>query len=191
MGNITMKNILLKISAALLFFGCAIQSAAKEPLKFDEAFKIVVSHNDSGVSINLETAPQHYLYKEKTFIKVNDKPISDLEWTGTQKKEDMNYGLSSVVLGQGNIKFIPSETGLLNISITTQGCSKEGLCYIPQTKLFTIDGYAGAKKNKSRKELTKEELMPAFIGVLIIFILLILGVKPAPKNTQKPTEEKD
>lgn len=113
-------------------------------LKPDEAFKLNLQrHGDRSLTVTLEAAPHHYLYRDHITIDVNNKLgaiAAKLELPKGEMKADPNFGNIEIfhnrVQGQVTFDTDASKLSDAQISATYRGCSEEGLCYQPITKKF-------------------------------------------------------
>jgi thiol:disulfide interchange protein DsbD len=109
-------------------------------LSFDEAFYIDKTISGNKITIYLKTEKGHYLYKDKFVLTSTEGTLSETsEWDNVTFKNDEFFGLTPIIENQGSFSFHIYEAEKTILNITAQGCSKEGICYLPSKKTFHID----------------------------------------------------
>lgn len=109
-------------------------------LPVDEALPFSSTTTDTGVLLRWDTAPEHYLYRERITI----EPISDgvrvsepvFSEAGVET-EDPYFGTVNVFYDPVEARVdlnLPEGTREATLEVTYQGCAKAGLCYPPQTR---------------------------------------------------------
>lgn len=114
--------------------------APVKPLTPEQAFVFSSSLNKKDqLVLEWQIAPDYYLYRDK--IKINVIPPSDIKIdkiqlpTGKTKKDDV-MGVYQAYSGTLKVFVSPkaSSHGILNLSVSFQGCSAKGFCYPPMKK---------------------------------------------------------
>jgi len=113
---------------------------AEEPLPVDEAFAFAYQIKaPDKVLLSWQIAEGHYLYKQKfKFVSLNsnqqlEKPVFPV----TETKQDKTFGnvevyRTSLTL---DLTLLKNEK---DIEIIYQGCSDDGLCYLPVHKTLNL-----------------------------------------------------
>lgn len=121
-----------------LFF----DSAEEDFLSPDEAFKLVVEPKDTQtLTAQFTVASGYYLYKQRIKFSIKDAStgsISAISLPDGEIKDDPNFGKQEVYHHDfiANIQLANANNPVLQV--TYQGCSEQGLCYAPQTKIFNL-----------------------------------------------------
>ena len=117
-----------------------IEPKEEEFLSPDVAFKLDISAKDaSNLTANFKIVPGYYLYKNRVQFKDTGGKILEATLPTAEIKEDKNFGKMEVYHHDFDAKIVVNNaTSDLKISARYQGCSEKGLCYAPQTKLFSI-----------------------------------------------------
>lgn len=117
-----------------------------EPLPADEVFvanAFAIDGNTIGFGIRL--LPDYYLYKSKIAVRsLNDKvKAGQLELPKGKRKTDEWFGEQEVyfdeVFGEVAIARATPEAMELEIELSYQGCKVDGICYLPISKVFTVN----------------------------------------------------
>ncbi len=172
------KTLVLFAFAITSFFSNAstiYDITGGEPLSFKQAFSFNEESKGSKLIININAVKGHYLYTESVDIKINNVKVNSNQITfgPTQKKEDEYYGLSEVIVDQSNITVELNNTQSTSVKMTIQGCSSQGVCYMPQTYDFKFVGDIEEKNDIAPTDVSNEEtthiLFYFIIGLLIAF----------------------
>lgn len=110
-----------------------------QPLPFKEAFTISASSKDGKAVVNLEVTDGYYLYKDNFKIIATDGIIKDTLWGETTLKDDPYFGMVPVVTSDSFIEISLANTNSTSLQITAQGCSSEGICYMPEHYEFYLE----------------------------------------------------
>ncbi|MCH9744348.1 MAG: protein-disulfide reductase DsbD [Gammaproteobacteria bacterium] len=142
----------MKYFWAIILFCLALLSFASssyahvEPLTADQAFQVTGTARDNQtILISWKIAPGYYLYRDKFHFKtmrthqaVLSQPIMPPE-SFTKSIP----GLGSFKAYKNNVTIIipvlRSKQATLPIQVSYQGCSDDGFCYPPTTKVIPID----------------------------------------------------
>ena len=117
-----------------------IEPKEEDFLSPDVAFKLDITAKDaSNLTANFKIVPGYYLYKNRVQFKDTGGKILEATLPTAEIKEDKNFGKMEVYHHDFDAKIVVNNaTSDLKISARYQGCSEKGLCYAPQTKLFSI-----------------------------------------------------
>ncbi|WP_310441301.1 protein-disulfide reductase DsbD [Sulfurimonas sp.] len=155
-----MKKLLLLLFSSILLFG-----AQPKFLMPEEAFKPSAKLNDKmQIEVSVEVAKDIYLYVEAT--KVSVKEGSGINAKEITSPKSVNHDGDMVYLESPTFVVTLSKdagvTGLKNVEIelSYQGCSEQGLCYEPYTKSFKFEidssKLEGGAKKEDLKDIKKE-----------------------------------
>ncbi|MCK7544233.1 protein-disulfide reductase DsbD [Marinobacter bryozoorum] len=109
-------------------------------LPVDEALPFSSTTTDRGVLLKWDTAPEHYLYKERIEVTAVTEgvTVSDPEFSlAGVETEDPYFGTVNVFYEPVEAKIdlaLPEGTREATLQVTYQGCAEAGLCYPPQTR---------------------------------------------------------
>ncbi|AXP08796.1 protein-disulfide reductase DsbD [Campylobacter hepaticus] len=110
-------------------------------LSLNEAFNIKSNSYNSSISIDINLGKDIYLYSNKLKLYINEKDISSLiNLPQSIKKDNENIYDQNINLALPNLlleRFVKNEINLIKLEF--QGCSKQGLCYNPQTWYFDLE----------------------------------------------------
>ena len=117
-----------------------IEPKVEEFLSPDVAFKLDITAKDtSNLTASFKIVPGYYIYKNRVQFKDAGGKILEATLPTAEIKEDKNFGKMEVYHHDFDAKIVVNNaTSDLKISARYQGCSEKGLCYAPQTKLFSI-----------------------------------------------------
>ena len=134
-----MNKIFLLLFSTIVLFG-----AQSKFLMPDEAFKPSIKLNEKmQIEVSIKTAKDIYLYVDAMKFKVkNNNKISVLNFTTPESSDhdgDMVYIDSPTFIV--DLKKDVGVTGIqaLDFEVSYQGCSEQGLCYQPLSKIFKVD----------------------------------------------------
>lgn len=140
-----LKKVLLSLILSVVTLS-AMASDNNEPLSMDQAFRFSATAKDDETLIaRFEIHPGYYLYKERIHFKLQHPEqgrISPAMFPIGMKKDIEDLGVYEVfsktaIIG---IPFKPDEhTDKVQLLATYQGCSEDGYCYPPITKLVSVD----------------------------------------------------
>ncbi|WP_189578346.1 protein-disulfide reductase DsbD [Marinobacter zhanjiangensis] len=109
-------------------------------LPVDEALPFSSTTTETGVLLRWDTAPDHYLYRERISI----EPVSDDVQVSEPAFSEPGVETEDPYFGTVNVFYEPVEarvdltlpegTREATLKVTYQGCAKAGLCYPPQTR---------------------------------------------------------
>lgn len=146
----------------ILFFLLLLSFCFGEPLNKEEAFKLSISSDKTGVTVHFNVDESVYLYKDKLKIYIDNTDIGEfLNYPRIQKegKYDTYIGKFDLFIPFNLIKSsILSEKFKLNVAY--QGCSKSGFCYQPMNDEFVgkiIQNEISIQKIQIKENLQSEQ----------------------------------
>lgn len=163
----------------------------QEFLPVDEAFPYQWSVTEQGVQIHFAIQPQYYLYKGRFKFSSNSKVLlSEPQFSYAGKPKQDKYFGDVVVFNQPVTVLIPY-SGEGQIKVRYQGCSEQGLCYLPQTITLDLPSRLSSSppdlswKNISGLAENTTGLSELLVHMpkaqaLLIFFLLGLGLSLTP-----------
>lgn len=168
------KTLILFAFALTSFFSNAANiydATDSEPLNFKQAFSFSEKSEGSKLIVNINAVKGHYLYTESVEVKINNINVNpnQISFGPTKTKEDEFYGVSEVIVGQSNITVELNTTRTTSVKMKVQGCSSQGICYMPQTYEFKFIG-------KEAEKVTKEELSDESEEATHILFYFIIGL---------------
>lgn len=148
-----------------------------------QAFKVAVDSSETRATINFIPAPGHYLYKDKISILYNNEKLK-YDMPQSERKEDPNFGQVEVY----HNPIALSIEKYPNFTVSYQGCSSAGVCYMPEVKNYELlDGQYVLKDNRERlseavasdnkfAKIFEENLL--YIFIIFLFLGLALSFTP-------------
>lgn len=139
----------------------------------DEAFKPSVKvDKNSQLITKIELAKNIYLYKEKISIKLKDSKNISIRNIKFPKPEIYHkseiYRTSPTFIA--NLDHTISKPETINVILSYQGCSEDGLCYEPQTKEFTLTIQPTKQKKLSQTDTIVQTIKSGnFLIILATF----------------------
>ena len=126
----------------------AFKSDSPQFLPVDEAYQLEVEQtSDKGLRLYWQIADGYYLYQHQFKVKIDDATGtvgSDLEFPPAKQKVDEFFGDVQVYYQNADLKLTTERAfGTARLAVTSQGCADAGLCYPPNTEVFTIDETSG------------------------------------------------
>lgn len=123
--------LLAAAPATAQFFG------AEELLDPDKAFRISARALDRrSVEVEFRIARGYYMYRDRfSFATGAGKPLADVQIPRGRIKEDAFFGKSEtfrhLVRMQVPVSDEDAVKGDIELRVTSQGCSDQGVCYVP------------------------------------------------------------
>lgn len=123
-------------------------AASDEPLPADQVFVPDAHIDGDTLFFRIQILPDYYVYQDKVRV----KPLSvdtDFdthrfidEWSRSEIVVDEWFGEQVVyfneVHGAADVRLGTADLDALEIELSYQGCKKEGICYVPQTKVLSV-----------------------------------------------------
>lgn len=133
-----------KLILSVILMPLSSLAIAGDLLDVDDAFKLNTPIvKDNKIELNWQIADGYYLYKKRIEIKSANLDLTDIEFSKSKIKDDPAFGRSEVYFKQ--LKVIQNFNANANtsqsiIQVKYQGCEEtKGVCYPPQTRIFTIN----------------------------------------------------
>lgn len=123
--------------------------SSDEPLPADQVF-IPDAHVENGALLfRIQLPPGYYLYKDKIGVRSLSEAI-DLEdhefieeWSHSEIVVDEWFGEQEVFFdeahGSAQIRSLIHNIPSMDIELSYQGCKENGICYMPQAKVLSVD----------------------------------------------------
>lgn len=193
--------------AKLLFIFIALFSSSLSfaELTEDQAFNLQVSlQGKRALELYWEIAPKHYLYKKQLSV-VDNENISLLDKAAIEPKATL---IKDPVLGEYEVYSkelrvtLPwaNKKGESKLLVRYQGCAQDGFCYLPITKLVTINGeniqvedtalqeFSGNYSSNNLANMLADRFLPLTLiiffclGILLSFTPCVLPMIPIVVN---------
>ena len=153
-------------------------------LSVDKAFKFkIYSFKDlKQLDIKFNIAHGYYLYKSKIDVIIDPILDFDLIKDKGKIKEDEFFGKQEVFYGATTIKLIPKSrlSDNYKIIVKYQGCSENGLCYPPVSKIINsnnIQNYSSSQYSETDiiiSKLSEQSFILTLLGFFLSGLLLSL-----------------
>ncbi|MGG7047858.1 MULTISPECIES: protein-disulfide reductase DsbD [unclassified Campylobacter] len=144
---------MLRLMTALLLTTCI---AFSQVLNISEAFDIKHKTNTDGVEFSFKFGENIYIYKDTFNILLDGKNINNsLDMPPHEQSGEYNIIFKEFSL------LVPKnllQNDISTITLNYQGCAKNGICYRPQTKIYTISYKNGELKASEQVENTSNEV---------------------------------
>lgn len=132
-------------SAATVFSA----TGSDRPLPADQVFVPDAHVEDGRLFFRIQMLPGYYLYKDKLDI----RPLSDAvglgdyeivdEWSRSEIIVDDWFGEQTVFFDEvhGAARTHPKSPGVRTVEfeLSYQGCKKDDICYVPQSKVLSVE----------------------------------------------------
>jgi len=124
-------------------------ASGDEPLPADQVFVPDAHVDGDTLFFRIQILPGYYVYQDKIGV----RPLSENagfdphrfidEWSRSEIVVDEWFGEQAVyfdeVHGAAGVRLREAEANALEIELSYQGCKKEGICYVPQTKVLSVN----------------------------------------------------
>lgn len=122
---------------------------SEQPLPADDVFFPDAYAEDDTVYFRVQMLPGYYLYKDKIGVRslsdgidVETDPIED-KWSASEIVVDEWFGEQAVFYieasGASRMHQHAAEVRSVDIELTYQGCKEDGLCYLPVSKVLSVE----------------------------------------------------
>lgn len=122
--------------------------SSEKPLPADQVF-VPDAHVDGGaLFFRIQLLPGYYLYKDKISVRSlsSDVALGDYafleEWSQSETVFDEWFGEQQVYFseahGSAQVEEHTTDARTFDIELSYQGCKKDGICYVPQTKVLSV-----------------------------------------------------
>jgi thioredoxin:protein disulfide reductase len=144
-----MMRTFLRLFATLAIGLASVSASAQlfgEPqlLEPEKAFRISARALDErNIEVVFKIAAGYYMYRERfSFASASGQPLAGVEIPHGKRKQDAFFGTTETFRDWVRIR-IPVDTqnagkDSVEIRVTSQGCSDQGVCYIPMTQTVHV-----------------------------------------------------
>lgn len=193
------SNTTLQASTSLLYGNGSLNSGAPEFLPVEQAFIFSGRVDQETAFIDVEIAPEHYLYKHRfSFSPVDaNTRLGISEYPPGEELFDPYYQKNLETFSENFTIQIPAwfSGQLPEINISFQGCAKAGLCYPPhnisiplviqpESNNGNIDASTPVTSLKESSEsddvFYKKQLEEQIFAALLLFFLAGIGLSFTP-----------
>lgn len=123
--------------------------SSDQPLPADEVFFPDAYAEGDTLYFRVQMLPGYYLYKDKMGVRslsdgidVIGEPLED-QWSASETVVDEWFGEQAVffIEASGAARLYRQDMSLrsVDIELAYQGCKDEGLCYLPQSKVLSVE----------------------------------------------------
>lgn len=148
-------------------------------LEPDDAFKLSFSQNENSLTINMDLGRGIYAYKDKLHIKIIEPTKQDLN-SVLELPRTQNYHDRDVFKKNFQIhialdlikKYAKSDD--FSIEVSWQGCSEDGICYQPMSKIFNSSTKDSSKHKTIADSLSNKGvfwILASFFGFGLLLAL--------------------
>lgn len=126
----------------------AFRSSTPEFLPVEEAYQLEVEQSDpQTLRLYWQITEGYYLYQHQFKVTLEDSGGAvgtALKFPQAKQKVDEFFGDVQVYYQSADLSLTTERMfGTAKLAATSQGCADAGLCYPPNTEIFTIDGATG------------------------------------------------
>ena len=124
-----------------LLSGVAHAIGTEQLLTPDKAFRLQAGLPDSRtILLEYRIAPGYYLYRDRFRFSAENAILGEAKMPGGSPKQDPTFGTVMVFSNMVEIQLPLSSplTRPMTLKVTSQGCTKLGVCYVPYTYRFRI-----------------------------------------------------
>ena len=137
----TILNLKIILFSYLFYVGCVScdqQFFNSSPFKFN-----LENFNNSSFLININIRKNHYLYKDKLKVEIINKKfqINKIQYSKGVMHFDDFFGNSEIFKKNAKVVVFfnnPKKLFKLDLLIKYQGCSEDGICFLPKKIKKTI-----------------------------------------------------
>jgi thiol:disulfide interchange protein DsbD len=141
-----LKGLLLAMALAAAAAPAAAQLFGRQPELLDpeKAFRISARPLDAGnIEVEFKIAEGYYMYRERfSFATESGRALPGVEIPRGKVKEDAFFGKSEIFRDWVRIRVPVSPrdaaSGSVGLRVTSQGCSDQGVCYVPVTQTVRV-----------------------------------------------------
>ena len=136
--------------------------SSEQPLPADDVFFPDAYAEDEMLYFRIQMLPGYYLYKDKIGVRslsdgidVDGEPLED-KWSASVTVVDEWFGEQAVFLieasGAARLHQEEADVRSVDIELTYQGCKEDGLCYLPTSKVLSVEMPARLESAADRTE---------------------------------------
>ena len=140
-----MRAFLLAVILALVSAPATAQLFGNpELLEPEKAFRISARALDArNVEVTFQIADGYYMYRDRfSFATEGGQPLKGVEIPRGKVKEDQFFGKQETFRDFVRIRVplsaVDAAKGSVTLTVTSQGCSDKGICYIPQLQRVKV-----------------------------------------------------
>ena len=123
--------------------------SSEQPLPADDVFFPDAYAEDDMLYFRVQMLPGYYLYKDKISVRslsdgvdLDGEPLDD-KWSASETVIDEWFGEQSVFYieasGAARLHQQEADVRTVEIELTYQGCKEDGLCYLPKSKVLSVE----------------------------------------------------
>ena len=123
--------------------------SSEQPLPADDVFFPDAYAEDDTLYFRVQMLPGYYLYKDKISVRslsdgvdLDGEPLDD-KWSASETVIDEWFGEQSVFYieasGAARLHQQEADVRTVEIELTYQGCKEDGLCYLPKSKVLSVE----------------------------------------------------
>lgn len=158
LGATSMANVKSGIGAGVSAFLEEVDT--NEVLPPEQAFGVeLYAQDERTLRTDFQIAPGHYLYKDRFRFEVLSPGtvITNVELPDGVEKQDPTFGLTEVYFGHVSaLIHLGDHVYPIDIRLTYQGCSANGLCYSPLNANYSIAADGTTKLVPQERNVVKE-----------------------------------
>ena len=123
--------------------------SSDEPLPADQVFVPDAYVENGALRFRIQLLPGYYLYKDKISVRSLSEAINledhafIEEWGHSEIVVDEWFGEQEVYFneahGSAQIRSPIENIASMDIELSYQGCKQDGICYMPQAKVLSVD----------------------------------------------------
>lgn len=114
-------------------------------LPADKAFAFDTVQTDEQLYLNWHIAPGYYLYQDRISVEPTGVTLAKTDFPPAKPYNDEFFGDVHIYAAPATVlvQLNKYQSGA-QLKVTYQGCSSQGFCYPPETRLVTIEPFADA-----------------------------------------------
>lgn len=137
-------------------------TSSEKPLPVDQVFVPDAHVEDGALFFRIQLLPGYYLYKDKISVRSlsSDVALGDYsileQWHQSETIFDEWFGEQQVFFseahGSAPVEEHTASAHTFEVELAYQGCKKDGICYVPQTKVLSVTIPASLESAAGSKE---------------------------------------
>ncbi|KHK53496.1 thiol:disulfide interchange protein [Burkholderia sp. A9] len=141
-----LRFLAVLLSLMFVLGGVSAARAADDFLDPSVAFKFSASESPGQVDVRFKVANGYYLYRERFAfaVKSGQATIGDPQFPAGHVKFDQTFQKEVETYRDEVVVHVPVKqaAGPFELTVTSQGCADEGICYPPAEHVVKVDGAA-------------------------------------------------
>ncbi|AFQ49539.1 protein-disulfide reductase DsbD [Burkholderia cepacia] len=141
-----LRFLAVLLSLMFVLGGVSVARAADDFLDPSVAFKFSASESPGQVDVRFKVANGYYLYRERFAfaVKSGQATIGDPQFPAGHVKFDQTFQKEVETYRDEVVVHVPVKqaAGPFELTVTSQGCADEGICYPPAEHVVKVDGAA-------------------------------------------------